>query len=85
VRPDLSVRIHAALAKGDHRLAMELIGGIAAFEELRTHERNGSNVSVVKAALQYAGRDCGAARPPSTWPLPEADLAQLKQLVDGWQ
>ena len=85
VRPDPSVRIHAALAKGDHKLAMELIGGIATFEELRTHERNGSNVSVVKAALQYAGRDCGAARPPSTWPLPEADLAQLKQLVDGWQ
>jgi 4-hydroxy-tetrahydrodipicolinate synthase len=64
---------------------MELIGGIAAFEELRTHERNGSNVSVVKAALQYAGLDCGAARPPSTWPLPEADLAQLRQLVDGWK
>jgi len=52
---------------------------------LRTHERNGSNVSVVKAALQYAGRDCGAARPPSTWPLPEADLVQLRRLVDGWR
>ena len=85
LRPELSVRIHAALAKGDYTLATELIGGIATFEELRTHERNGANVSVVKTALQYAGLDCGAARPPSTWPLPEADLAQLKRLVDGWK
>ena len=85
VRPDLSVRIHAALAQGNYPLAMELIGGIAVFEELRTHERNGSNVSVVKAAMQYAGQDCGCARPPSTWPLPDADLVQLKRLVDGWR
>ncbi|MDM0065129.1 dihydrodipicolinate synthase family protein [Variovorax sp. J31P207] len=85
LRPELSMRIHAALAKGDYTLATELIGGIATFEELRTHERNGANVSVVKAALRYAGLDCGAARPPSTWPLPEADRLQLERLVDGWK
>ncbi|MBT2336268.1 dihydrodipicolinate synthase family protein [Variovorax paradoxus] len=85
VRPELSVQIHAALAHGDYTLAMALIGDMAAFEELRTHERNGSNVSVVKAAMQYAGQDCGAVRPPSTWPLPPADLLELKRLVDGWR
>lgn len=84
VLPALSVAIHVALAQGHYAKAMELIRGMAEFEALRAKERNGSNVSVVKAALQLTGRDCGAARPPATWPLPPEDHAQLVRLVATW-
>ena len=44
---------------------------MSGFEDLRSEEQNGTNVTVVKAALQMLGRDCGATRPPSAWPLTE--------------
>jgi 4-hydroxy-tetrahydrodipicolinate synthase len=40
---------------------------------------------VVKAALQLMGLDCGSARPPAAWPLPDAALAELKGLLAGWK
>ena len=83
VLPELSVRIHAALAAADYAEANRLIATVAVFEGLRAKERNGSNVSVVKAALQMLGNDCGAARPPATWPLPEQDLSTLSAFMTG--
>jgi 4-hydroxy-tetrahydrodipicolinate synthase len=63
------VAICNALEQGDYAAARSLIARIAMFETLRAQERNGTNVSVVKAALQLLGEDCGAPRPPAAWPL----------------
>ena len=84
VWPEHSVAIHAALEKGDYALARKLIDVMAGFEELRAEEQNGTNVTVVKAALQLMGEDCGATRPPSAWPLTEAQVSKLKKQLDAW-
>jgi 4-hydroxy-tetrahydrodipicolinate synthase len=84
VWPEHSVAIHAALEKGDYALARKLIDVMAGFEDLRAEEQNGTNVTVVKTALQLMGEDCGATRPPSAWPLTEALVTKLKKQLAGW-
>ncbi|HEX7559413.1 MAG TPA: dihydrodipicolinate synthase family protein [Usitatibacter sp.] len=84
VWPEHSVAIHGALEAGDFARARALVDAMAGFEELRAEEQNGTNVTVVKAALQLLGEDCGATRPPSAWPLTEAQLSRLKKQLDTW-
>ena len=84
VWPEHSVAIHAALEKGDYAQARKLIDMMAGFEDLRAEEQNGTNVTVVKAALQMLGEDCGATRPPSAWPLTDAQASKLKKQLDAW-
>jgi 4-hydroxy-tetrahydrodipicolinate synthase len=81
VMPERSVAIHQALESGDYAGAARLIGDVQAFEALRAQENHGTNVTVVKAALQWLGNDCGPTRPPSAWPLTETALAQLHALM----
>ena len=78
--PERSAAIHAALAAGDYTQANHLIAGMRPFEEIRAEEMNGTNVTVVKAALLAQGHDCGPTRPPSAWPLTDAQ----QQRVDGF-
>ena len=84
VWPEHSVAIRAALEKGDYAKARKLIDVMAGFEDLRAEEMNGTNVTVVKAALQLLGEDCGATRPPSAWPLTETQRAGLKKQLQAW-
>ena len=84
VWPEHSVAIHAALEKGDYTKVRKLIDLMAGFEDLRAEEMNGTNVTVVKAALQLLGEDCGATRPPSAWPLTETQMAGLKKQLQAW-
>jgi 4-hydroxy-tetrahydrodipicolinate synthase len=84
VAPERSVAIHAALDRGDYADAMKRIAEMEEFESLRAEERNGANVSVVKAALRLMGNDCGAARAPSAWPIADASQARLRLLLDRW-
>ncbi len=84
VWPAHSVAIHAALEKGDYAAAMTLIATMSAFEELRAEEGNGTNVSVVKAALALSGHDCGHVRAPGAWPLTAAQAGKLEKLVAAW-
>lgn len=81
VWPERSVAISAALEAGDHDVARGLIDTIATFEALRAEERNGANVSVVKAALQLLGNDCGSPRPPAAWPLSDRTWQDLRDLL----
>ncbi|QIR86500.1 dihydrodipicolinate synthase family protein [Paracoccus sp. AK26] len=74
--PERSLAIHAALEAGDYARARDLIAGMAAFEEVRAQELNGTNVTGVKAALQAMSQDCGPTRPPAAWPL--TDVQQRK-------
>lgn len=85
VLPERSVAIHTALEAADYPLAARLIGDMLPFEELRAQESNGTNVTVVKAALQMMGNDCGATRAPSAWPLTDSQQQQLRTLMEGWQ
>ena len=55
------------------------------FEEIRAEEQNGTNVTGVKAALQLMGQDCGSTRPPSAWPLTEAQMQRLRKLLEFWK
>ena len=52
----------------DYEGAGRLIEGMRPFEDIRAEENNGTNVTVVKAALAATGLDCGPTRPPSAWP-----------------
>ncbi|MBV9656029.1 MAG: dihydrodipicolinate synthase family protein [Acetobacteraceae bacterium] len=84
VWPEHSVAIHAALAAGEYGRANELIATMSAFEELRAEEGNGTNVTVVKAALQLMGDDCGHVRPPGAWPLTDRQSAGLRDALKAW-
>jgi 4-hydroxy-tetrahydrodipicolinate synthase len=81
VWPERSVAISRALESGDYATARTLIDGIASFEALRAEERNGANVSVVKAALQFLGVDCGPPRVPAAWPLSDRTHQILTELL----
>ena len=84
VWPEHSVAIHAALEKGDYTKAGSLIETMTPFEDLRAEEGNGTNVTVVKSALQMMGQDCGAVRPPGAWPLTERQSTELRRLLGEW-
>ena len=84
VWPAHSVAIHSALEAGNYSVAGTLIQSMSRFEELRAQEQNGTNVSVVKAALQLMGNDCGPVRPPAGWPLTKAQASELQSLLGGW-
>jgi 4-hydroxy-tetrahydrodipicolinate synthase len=84
VWPEHSVAIHAALEAGDYPRANRLIGVMQAFEALRAEEGNGTNVSVVKAALAMLGEDCGHVRPPGAWPLTERQASELRAALAAW-
>lgn len=81
VWPERSVAIHTALDNGDYAQARQLIAQMRAFEDIRAEELNGTNVTGVKAALQALGLDCGPTRPPSAWPLTDAQQTQLNAFL----
>lgn len=81
VWPEHSVAIHAALEAGDYHKANALIDKMRVFEDIRAQEMNGTNVTGVKAALIAQGLDCGPTRPPSAWPLTEAQQALLDRFI----
>lgn len=84
VWPEQSVAIHRALDSGNYTEAARLIAVMAPFEDVRAEEMSGTNVTGVKAALQLIGNDCGPARPPSAWPLTEAQMKKMREAVAGW-
>ena len=84
VWPEHSVAIHTALAAGDYSRARTLIATMSKFEELRAEEGNGTNVSVVKAALAMMGQDCGHVRAPGAWPLSDRQSGDLRRALEGW-
>ncbi len=83
VWPERSMAIHAALEGGNYPEANRLIAEMQAFEDIRAEELNGTNVTGVKAALQATGLDCGPTRPPSAWPLTEAQQGRLTAFLQG--
>jgi 4-hydroxy-tetrahydrodipicolinate synthase len=82
VWPERSVAIHTALEDGKYAEARDLIASMRAFEEIRAEEMNGTNVTGVKGALAMMGHDCGHTRPPSAWPLTEAQAGKLRAFLE---
>ncbi len=78
VPPRLQPVIDRAVEVGVH-IWRRIVHATAEFEELRTEERNGTNVTVVKTALQL--NDCGRVRPPGAWPLTSTARDKLIRLV----
>jgi 4-hydroxy-tetrahydrodipicolinate synthase len=83
VFPEISLQVHAALTRGDFAAARHLINRFSGFEELRTHYRNGSNVTVVKEALGMLGFDVGAVRLPGVPALSEAERSVLRSIIEA--
>lgn len=81
--PERSLAIHAALEAGDYAKARALIADMAAFEDIRAEEMNGTNVTGVKAALAAMGHDCGPTRPPAAWPLTPAQAAKMQGFLSS--
>lgn len=77
VWPERSMEIHAALEASDYSRARDLIAAMRVFEDIRAEELNGTSVTTVKAALRALGHDCGLTRPPSAWPLTDAQEARM--------
>jgi 4-hydroxy-tetrahydrodipicolinate synthase len=84
VWPQHSLAIHSALAAGNYHEANRLIAIMSVFEDLRAQEGNGANVSVVKAALQIIGDDCGHVRAPGAWPLSPRQHSILSEQLHAW-
>jgi 4-hydroxy-tetrahydrodipicolinate synthase len=85
VAPRHSLAIHAALEAGRYPDARRLIADIAEFEALRSLDQNGTNVTVVKAALSLLGRDSGPVRPPGSPALSTAALERLSHMIERWR
>lgn len=81
VWPERSVAIHAALEASNYTEANRLIAGMRDFEDIRSEEMNGTNVTAVKAALAMMGHDCGPTRPPSAWPLTSTQSEKLSAFL----
>lgn len=81
VWPEQSVAIHAALEAGQYAQANQLVAQMKTFESIRSEELNGTNVTAVKACLKAIGHDCGAARPPSAWPLTPSQQQKLDSFI----
>lgn len=82
VFPKRSHAIHRALEAGDYPTARSLIDGIAGFETMRTKYSNGSNVTVVKEALDILGEPVGPVRRPGLESLNDEERTSLRAIVE---
>jgi 4-hydroxy-tetrahydrodipicolinate synthase len=82
VFPKRSHAIHRALEAGDYPTARSLIDGIAGFETMRTKYSNGSNVTVVKEALDILGQPVGPVRRPGLESLNDEERTSLRAIVE---
>ncbi|WP_413720909.1 dihydrodipicolinate synthase family protein [Silicimonas sp. MF1-12-2] len=81
VWPEHSVAIHEALEQGNNGKAARLIEEMRVFEDIRSEEMGGTNVTGVKSALAMQGLYCGPTRPPSAWPLTTDQEHRLRSFM----
>lgn len=83
VTPELALRLHEALARGDFPAGMEVWSLIRRFEELRAAHDTANNVSVVKEALAQLGLCRPEVRPPSRV-LSDAERKEVGEVLTTW-
>ncbi len=84
VNPSLSLTLLQALENNDLARARQLVDSIAEFEQMRTLEGNGANVTVVKEAMVQMGLAVGPVRAPGVIELSEAQRQQLSTILSSW-
>ncbi|GAA5066145.1 5-dehydro-4-deoxyglucarate dehydratase [Thermocatellispora tengchongensis] len=78
--PEIALRFHQAVEKGDDATAQALLDGFyAPLSELR-EQVEGYPVALVKAGVRLRGLDVGGVRPPLLDPTPE-HLRRLEELI----
>lgn len=78
--PELALSFHRALAAGDRASLQSILTGFF-YPYAKVRDRApGYAVSIIKAGLRLAGRDCGPVRPPLT-DLTKAEHEMLAPLV----
>lgn len=85
INAQLSMHFYQALEQANWKEARGLVEEIASFEEMRTLEQNGTNVTVVKDAMRLNGMDVGPVRPPGVDRLDDKNLQSLQQILDQWK
>ncbi|KAA0013868.1 dihydrodipicolinate synthase family protein [Billgrantia pellis] len=81
----LSMRFHQALENSDWKQARQLVAAIADFEDMRTLEQNGTNVTVVKEAMRLVGQDVGFVRSPGVDRLNTPQVERLASILEEWK
>lgn len=84
VAPALSLAVWTALEAGDFAGARRLVDLIGGFEDMRTKHENGTNVTVVKEAMEITGTRVGPVRLPGLVALEPGDRQALEQLLASW-
>lgn len=84
VNAPLTMQFHRALEDQRWEEARRLIDLIADFEDMRTLEQNGTNVTVVKEAMRLQGSDVGPVRPPGVDRLHAPQTQTLDNILKGW-
>lgn len=83
VAPELSLRMHAALATGDFPAAMQVWDTVREFEHLRLARAGADNVSVIKEALHQIGYGRPDVRPPASR-LDSQAREQVSKILASW-
>ncbi|KAA9148118.1 dihydrodipicolinate synthase family protein [Amycolatopsis acidicola] len=81
--PELSLRMHAALAAADFPAAMQVWDTIQEFEHLRLARGSADNVSVIKEALHQLGFGRADVRPPASR-LDQEAREQVAKILASW-
>ncbi|WP_148255507.1 dihydrodipicolinate synthase family protein [Aidingimonas lacisalsi] len=84
INATLSMRFHQALEDENWAHARDLVATIADFEDMRTLEQNGTNVTVVKEAMRLANMDVGPVRPPGVDRLNAQQSQRLQDILAEW-
>lgn len=83
VDPARSLRMQAALERGDLAAAMVEWRSVRAFEQLRARASSEDNVSVIKEALAQLGLSSRVVRPPIAEVSPGV-AAQISDILTSW-
>ena len=84
VVPERSLAIWQALESGAFAKARALVSEIAPFETMRAKYGNGSNVTVVKEAMELLGFEVGPVRLPGLPALNAAERTELRRVMTSW-
>lgn len=84
VNPQLSLSLLKAMQQSDFDQALRLVDSIADFEQMRTLESNGTNVTVVKEAMMQMGLNVGPVRAPGVVELNPEQRETLSNLIGSW-
>lgn len=79
--PELPLRLHEALMRGDYDTAHEIQKKLEPIQELRSRRGRTNSIPVIKEALDLLGLHGGTVRPPLSSLVPE-DKKDLREILE---